>query len=80
MVFKVFIQYLIDKYLKNYIERFDYEKVKLSLKSGLCSWIFSAHYSFIFSLPGNIVLENLRLKPEALVSRMKIETNCFFFY
>ncbi|CAF1623632.1 unnamed protein product [Rotaria magnacalcarata] len=34
MVLKTFINYLINKYLKNYIERFDYEKVKLNLTSG----------------------------------------------
>ena len=34
MVLKNFIHYLINKYLKNYVERFDYEKVKLNLKSG----------------------------------------------
>ncbi|CAF3112482.1 unnamed protein product [Rotaria socialis] len=34
MVLKTFINYLINKYLKNYIERFDYDKVKLNLTSG----------------------------------------------
>ncbi|CAF0873895.1 unnamed protein product [Rotaria sordida] len=34
MVLKSFINYLINKYLKKYVERLDYEKVKLSLKSG----------------------------------------------
>ncbi|CAF1109897.1 unnamed protein product [Adineta ricciae] len=34
MVWKNFIHYVINKYLKNYIERLDYEKLKLSLKTG----------------------------------------------
>ena len=34
MVLKNFINYLINKYLKDYIERLDYEKIKLSLKQG----------------------------------------------
>ena len=67
MVLKTFIHYLINKYLKNYVERFDHEKVKLNLKSGQyysCSLVIINSLSFI----GNIFLENLRLKPEALVS------------
>ncbi|UJR29329.1 hypothetical protein I4U23_010541 [Adineta vaga] len=48
MVWKNFIHYLINKYLKNYIERLDYEKLKLSFKNG------------------HVLLDNLRLKPEAL--------------
>ncbi|CAF0711791.1 unnamed protein product [Adineta steineri] len=48
MVWKNFIHYLINKYLKNYIERLDYEKLDLSLKNG------------------HVLLDNLRLKPEAL--------------
>lgn len=50
MVLKNFIHYLINKYLKNYIERLDYEKLNFSLRNG------------------HVLLENLRLKPEALVS------------
>lgn len=50
MVLKAFIHYLIDKYLKNYFERFDYEKVKLSLKSGSyirLSFVLVTHSIFI---------------------------------
>jgi len=48
MVLKNFIHYLINKYLKNYIERFDYEKVKLNLKSGSYSLLFLIINSFYF--------------------------------
>ena len=72
MVLKNFINYLINKYLKNYVERLDYEKVKVNLKSGLYdTGRFSSR--FISSTLGNIFLENLHIKREALVSRIIVE-------
>jgi hypothetical protein len=34
MVLKNFIRYLVNKFLKDYIEELDYEKLKLDLKNG----------------------------------------------
>jgi len=34
MVLKNLIRYIINKYLKDYIEQLDYEKLKLDLKNG----------------------------------------------
>ncbi len=34
MVLKNFIHYIINKYLKNYVERLDYENLKFNLKNG----------------------------------------------
>ncbi len=34
MVLKNLVRYIINKYLKNYIEELDYEKLKLDLKNG----------------------------------------------
>ncbi|CAF0818142.1 unnamed protein product [Rotaria sordida] len=49
MILKIIVRYIINKYMKDYIERLDDEKLKLNLKHG------------------NVLLENLHLKPEALV-------------
>jgi hypothetical protein len=35
MVLKKLIRYIINKYLKDYIEQLDYEKLKLDLKNGI---------------------------------------------
>jgi hypothetical protein len=40
MVVKNLIHYLINKYLKNYVERLDYENLKLNLKNGLHRFFF----------------------------------------
>lgn len=37
MVLKNLIRYILNKYLKNYIEELDYEKVKIDLKNGTFS-------------------------------------------
>jgi hypothetical protein len=81
MVWKNFIHYLINKYLKNYIERLDYEKLKLSLKNGQSFFLFFRFVdSFSVSLIiGNVLLENLRLKPEALVSRIDFQNISPYF-
>ena len=34
MVLKNLVRYIINKYLKDYIEQIDYEKLKLDLKNG----------------------------------------------
>jgi hypothetical protein len=34
MVLKNLVRYIINKYLKDYIEQLDYEKLKLDLKNG----------------------------------------------
>ena len=65
MVLKGLIRYIINKYLKDYIEQLDQEKLKLDFKHGKYS--FRILYDSGFLL-GNVSLENLRLKPEALVS------------
>ncbi|CAF2148160.1 unnamed protein product [Rotaria magnacalcarata] len=49
MVLKMIVRYLINKYMKDYIEKLDDEKLKLDLKHGKVS------------------LENLHMKPEALI-------------
>ncbi|CAF0957019.1 unnamed protein product [Adineta steineri] len=49
MVLKSIVRYIINNYLKDYIERLDDERLKLDLRHG------------------NVSLENLHLKPEALV-------------
>ena len=66
MVLKTAIRYIINKYLKDYIEQLDYEKLKVDLKNGLCQNLFIHRYCFPFL--GNVCLDNLHLKPEALVS------------
>ena len=70
MVFKNIIRYIINRYLKNYIEELDYEKLNFNLISG--SFVsfdleaLSIAKLFVF-IVGHVSLENLRLKPEALV-------------
>ncbi|CAF3597071.1 unnamed protein product [Rotaria socialis] len=49
MVLKMIVRYLINKYMKDYIEKLDDEKLKLDLKHG------------------EVSLENLHMKPEALI-------------
>ncbi|CAF3619599.1 unnamed protein product [Rotaria sp. Silwood1] len=48
MILKLIVRYIINKYMKDYIEKLDDEKLKLDFKHG------------------NVTLENLHLKPEAL--------------
>jgi hypothetical protein len=66
MVLKNLVRYIINKYLKDYIEELDYEKLKLDLKNGKIYFIFSKYFYWIYL--GHVSLEKLHLKPEALVS------------
>ena len=54
MVLKSVIRYIIHKYLKDYIEQLDYEKLKLELKNGTISSVISmvliAILFFFFSI------------------------------
>jgi hypothetical protein len=47
MVLKNLIRYIINKYLKDYIEQLDYEKLKLDLKNGK---IYLRVYELVFFL------------------------------
>jgi hypothetical protein len=47
MVLKILIRYIINKYLKDYIEQLDYEKLKLDLKNGK---IYLRVYELVFFL------------------------------
>ncbi len=67
MVLKNLVRYIINKYLKDYIEQLDYEKLKLDLKNGKIYLIVHKIFYFFWDI-GNVCLERLHLKPEALVS------------
>lgn len=71
MVWKKFSQYLINKYLKNYIEQLDDEKLNFSLRNGARISAYFLILIVIFVI-GNLLLENLRIKPDALVSSIEI--------
>jgi hypothetical protein len=48
MVLKNLVRYIINKYLKDYIEQLDYEKLKLDLKNGkICKFISEFFIRFI---------------------------------
>lgn len=69
MVLKNLVRYLINKYLKDYIEELDYEKLKLDLKNGIYDLLQPfVKYFIVFFSSGHVCLEKLHLKPEALVS------------
>lgn len=65
MVLKNFVRYLINKFLKDYIEELDYERLKLDLKQG--KLIEAGRGKHVLLLSGHVCLERLHLKPEALV-------------
>lgn len=69
MVFENLVVYLLDKYLSDYIENLDTKKLKIDLWNG--KFCFRQAFLFLFlcnsSKLGNVVLENLYLKPNALV-------------
>jgi hypothetical protein len=65
MVLKGIIRYIINRYLKNYIEQLDDEKLNFDLRNGLSFTI--SLLEILFSFSGHVTLENLHLKPEALV-------------
>ena len=68
MVFEHLAAFFIDKFLGNYIEDFDSHQLKLNLWHGLFSL---ERYSFPMNdylLLGNITLENVYLKSNALVN------------
>ena len=67
MVWKKFSQYLINKYLKNYIEQLDDEKLNFSLRNGARISVYFLIFIVIL-FTGNLLLENLRIKLNALVS------------
>ena len=67
MVLKNLVRYIINKYLKDYIEQLDYEKLKLDLKNGKFYWIILEEFASGDRL-GHVCLEKLHLKPEAMVS------------
>jgi hypothetical protein len=66
MVLKNLVRYIINKYLKNYIEELDYEKLKLDLKNGKI-YLIICQFDFIGFFLGHVCLEQLHLKPESLV-------------
>lgn len=49
MVLKNLVRYIINKYLKDYIEELDYEKLKLDLKNGIKNLFeIISKYFFLF--------------------------------
>jgi hypothetical protein len=66
MVLKSIIRYMINRYLKNYIEQLDDEKLNFDLRNGLSKKDFFIKI-FLIVFSGHVTLENLHLKPEALV-------------
>jgi hypothetical protein len=72
MVFEKFVVQLLDKYLSDYIENLDYKKLKIDMWSGRLNLIDN-RINLLFDFVGNVVLENLSLKPNALV-------NSFFYH
>ena len=48
MVLKSIVRYIINKYLKDYIERLDDEKLKVDLKHGLYGELFVRFEFFLF--------------------------------
>jgi len=67
MVFEKFVVQLLDKYLSDYIENLDYKKLKIDMWSGRLNLIDN-RINLLFDFVGNVVLENLSLKPNALVN------------
>lgn len=49
MVLKNLVRYIINKYLKDYIEELDYEKLKLDLKNGIKNLFEIISKYFFFS-------------------------------
>lgn len=64
MVLKNLVRYIINKYLRDYIEQLDDEKLKLNLTNGKIYAQILPHLSFT---SGHVCLERLHLKPESLV-------------
>ncbi len=69
-MFKNATAHLIDKYLGDYIENLDTKKLKVDLWHGKNDFFSIQIHSFCSSL-GNVVLENLYLKSDALVNWFK---------
>ena len=65
MVLKGIFRYIINRYLKNYIEQLDDEKLNFDLRNGLL-FIFTFLFINWFLLQGHVSMGNLHLKPEAL--------------
>jgi hypothetical protein len=70
MVFESVAAHLIDKYLGDYIENLDAKKLKIDLWNGKNEFFFIRIHAFS-SFLGNVVLENLNLKSDALVNLFK---------
>lgn len=68
MVLKMIVRYLINKYMKDYIEKLDDEKLHVDFTHGKKSMILLS-FQFVLFYLGKVSLDNLHLKPEALVSR-----------
>ncbi|CAF4187784.1 unnamed protein product, partial [Rotaria sp. Silwood2] len=66
MVFEKFVVHLLDKYLSDYIENLDYKKLKVDIWSGMYYLIYYKQNFFYELFLGNVMLENLYLKPNAL--------------
>jgi hypothetical protein len=69
-MFKNVAAHLIDKYLGDYIENLDTKKLKVELWNGKNDFFSIRIHSFC-SMLGNVVLENLYLKSDALVNWFK---------
>lgn len=71
MVFESIVVRLLDKYLGDYIQNLDAEKLKIDLWHGKISIIlYIPMYPFCIPL-GNVTLENVYLKPDALVNLLR---------
>lgn len=67
MVFEKLVAHLLEKYLSEYIENVDPKKFKIGVWSGMHTFISYRTILLYKIFLGDVVLENLYLKPNALV-------------
>lgn len=66
MVFESVVAYFLDKYLSNYIEDFDSSNLKIGIWNGKFIKIKKIFFFYSLNKKGNVTLENLQLKANAL--------------
>lgn len=67
MVLQSVVNYFLDKYLGDYFENVDPKKLKLDLWKGQISSRDRTIHFYSSFVTGNVVLEDLQLKPNLLV-------------